>query len=216
MNVIHSGFFMSPEILYQDDCFIAVNKPEGLLAVPGRGEDKQDSVATRLQAQFADVKIVHRLDCYTSGIMLLAIGLPAQRELNRQFHDREVKKEYVALVQGVIPGQEGVIDIPMRGDPATRPRQVIDYERGKPAVTYWSVVSRLQTTTLLSLRPVTGRTHQLRLHCREMGYPIVGDRLYGENEQCGGRMMLHAETIEFSHPQTGEPMSLSAVCDFQL
>lgn len=205
---------MSPEILYQDEYLLVIDKPDGLLSVPGLGEAKQDCVASRIQAHCADAKIVHRLDCYTSGIMLMAIGLPVQRELSRQFHDREVDKEYVALVRGVIPTEEGIIEIPIRCDPTDRPRQVIDYENGKPSVTHWSVIKREQSVTRLLLRPQTGRTHQLRVHCKAMGFPIIGDRLYGENEEYEGRMMLHAETIEFSHPHTGKRMRLKAPCDF--
>lgn len=206
---------MSLEILYQDDYLIAVNKPSGLLSVPGLGEANQDSVASRMQAINSEIKIVHRLDCRTSGIMLLAVGLDAQRSLSRQFHDRKVAKQYIAVVRGEPAEPQGVIEIPMRGDPDDRPRQIIDYQFGKPATTHWRVISSGENRTRLLLTPITGRTHQLRIHCIAMGHIIVGDGLYGgEEEDAAGRMLLHAESISLFHPATGEPLSLNAPCDF--
>jgi tRNA pseudouridine32 synthase/23S rRNA pseudouridine746 synthase len=210
---------MNLAIIYQDEHLIAVNKPCGMLSVPGRGEDKQDCVATRLLSQNPDIRVVHRLDCHTSGIMLLALDADVQRSLSRQFHDREVEKTYVAVVRGVVRQKSGIIDIPLRGDPADRPRQVIDYVNGKHAQTQWrllgyeyggaAVMSRLQ------LRPVTGRTHQLRVHCMAMGHPVVGDRLYGAAEVVDAeRMMLHAERLEFAHPVSHQRMKLVAACEF--
>ena len=206
---------MSLQILYQDESLVVLNKPEGLLSVPGLGENKFDSVATRIQAQVPDAKIVHRLDCYTSGVMLMAIGLESQRELNRQFRDREVAKEYLAVVNGIVSEVRGVIEIPIRGNPDDRPRQVIDYQLGKEAVTEWTVLGIENNRTRLLLKPVTGRTHQLRVHCMGMGFPIVGDGLYNPGEDIrADRMMLHAEKIEFSHPVSGQRMSMRADCEF--
>lgn len=209
------SFYMSPQIVYQDEFLIVLNKPAGLLAAPGRGAEKFDSVATRIQSQVPDAKIVHRLDCATSGVMLMAIGLEAQRELNRQFHDREVEKEYLAVVSGIVSEVQGVIDIPIRGNPDDRPRQIIDYQMGKDAVTKWTVISAENNRTRLLLKPVTGRTHQLRVHCMGMGFPIVGDGLYNPGaDNRAGRMMLHASTIEFSHPDSGQRMQMRADCNF--
>lgn len=206
---------MTLEIIYQDDYLIAVNKPGGLLSVPGIGGANQDSVATRMLATNPEVKIVHRLDCLTSGIMLLAVGIKMQRELSRQFHDRKINKQYVAEVRGVLSEQQGVIDVPMRGDPDDRPRQIVDYEQGKSATTQWQVISIEGDRTRLSLKPITGRTHQLRIHCISIGHIIIGDTLYGDDiEKQEQRMLLHAETISLFHPATGEPISLTAPCDF--
>lgn len=203
------------EIIYQDNQLMAVNKPSGLLSVPGLGEANQDCVVTRLLEINAEVKVVHRLDCYTSGVMLLAIGIESQRNLSRQFHDREVSKEYVAVVRGVLGEQQGTIDIPMRGDPDDRPRQIVDYQQGKNSTTQWTVMSIENNRTRLLLKPVTGRTHQLRVHCKAIGHIIVGDTLYGNvTEEAESRMLLHAESIEFSHPLTGERMHLKSPCNF--
>ena len=192
-----------------------LNKPAGLLSVPGRGEDKFDSVATRIQAQIPEAKVVHRLDCFTSGVMLMAIGLEAQRELNRQFRDGEVAKEYLAVVNGAVNEVNGIINIPMRGNPDDRPRQIIDYQLGKHATTKWTVIKVENNRTRLLLEPVTGRTHQLRVHCMAMGFPIVGDGLYNPDvDERADRMMLHAETIEFSHPVSGQRMRMRADCEF--
>jgi len=210
---------MNLEIIYQDPYLVAVNKPCGMLSVPGRGEDKQDCVVSRLQQYIDDIRVVHRLDCHTSGVMLLAIGLDMQRQLSRLFHDREVEKCYVALVHGMVEQSSGTVDIPMRGDPDDRPRQVIDYLKGKHAQTQWRLLEfenhAGEDLSRLMLRPVTGRTHQLRVHCMALGHPIVGDRLYNETGQDSTqRMMLHAEQLEFIHPVTSESMCLISECEF--
>jgi tRNA pseudouridine32 synthase/23S rRNA pseudouridine746 synthase len=211
---------MNLEIIYQDEYLIAVNKPCGMLSVPGRGEDKQDCVVTRLLPDYPEIKVVHRLDCHTSGVMLLALGTDVQRVLSRQFHDRNVAKTYIALVHGAVVQKSGVIDIPMRGDPANRPRQIIDYADGKHAQTQWRLLghehtARVAEVSRLQLRPLTGRTHQLRVHCMALGHPVVGDRLYsaagpGDAE----RMMLHAERLGFLHPVRDTEMCLVAACEF--
>lgn len=209
---------MHLEIIYQDNCLIAVNKPAGMLSVPGRGADKQDCVVSRMQQNAGDVRVVHRLDCHTSGVMLLAKGPDMQRQLSRLFHDRRVEKTYVAQVSGRIRQSEGIIDIPLRGDPDNRPRQIVDHSCGKPAQTHWWLlgyehVGELQTSRLL-LRPVTGRTHQLRVHCMTLGHAIVGDRLYNPAACVGGRMLLHAEQLVFDHPVSREKLHLFAGCEF--
>lgn len=201
-------------IIYQDEHLIAVDKPEGLLSVPGLGEANQDCVATRLLEVDSEVKVVHRLDCYTSGIMILAVGIEAQRNLSRQFHDRKINKQYIAVVHGVLNEQQGTIDIPMRGDPDDRPRQIVDYQQGKSSRTHWTVINAANNRTRLLLKPVTGRTHQLRVHCKAIGHTIVGDGLYGDDGEKERRMLLHAETIELTHPETDERMCLRAPCEF--
>jgi tRNA pseudouridine32 synthase/23S rRNA pseudouridine746 synthase len=203
-------------ILYQDERLVVINKPPGLLSVPGRGEDKQDCAASRLRALVGDARVVHRLDCATSGVMLFALGADMQRELSRLFHDREVRKEYIALVEGCVSDEEGSIDIALRGDPATRPVQVIDEIYGKPALTHWRLISREESASRLRLWPQTGRTHQLRVHCMAIGHPIIGDRLYNENAsgKNGERMMLHASSLCFTHPVTGMEMRFEAACEF--
>ena len=211
---------MNLEIIYQDKHLIAVNKPGGMLSVPGRGKDKQDCVVSRLQQTINDIRVVHRLDCHTSGVMLLAIGADMQRCLSRQFHDREVEKSYVALVEGEIEQSEGIIDVPMRGDPSNRPMQVIDHLHGKHALTHWRMIRHENTgvvpqSSRLQLRPVTGRTHQLRVHCMALGHPIVGDRLYNDRVSSKAeRMMLHAERLEFTHPAHHESVCLAAEAEF--
>lgn len=205
---------MSIEIIYQDEYLLAVNKPQALLSVPGLGPDKQDCMISRLQETVADAKVVHRLDCYTSGIMLFAIGKEMQRALSKIFHDRKISKQYIAVVRQWFDEAQGVIKFPMRCDIDDRPRQIVDYEHGKSAITYWQVLQRKEHAVRLLLKPETGRTHQLRVHCAAMGHPIIGDGLYGNDENKQARMLLHADNLEFSHPVTGETMRLSAACEF--
>ena len=207
------------QVIYQDDYLLAVNKPHGLLSVPGRGDDKQDCVVSRLHKNGIDVRVVHRLDCHTSGVMVLAISDNAQRALSRLFHDREINKRYVALVEGRVEKDRGSIDVPMRGDPDNRPKQIIDYRNGKQAQTKWYLLGHESTDSgvqsRLQLQPITGRTHQLRLHCADMAHPIIGDRLYNEKSTINSpRMMLHAEQLSFSHPLTGKSITISSEPEF--
>ncbi|RKZ66013.1 MAG: RNA pseudouridine synthase [Gammaproteobacteria bacterium] len=207
---------MSIQIIYQDEYIVAVNKQQALLSVPGLGPDKQDCLISRLVKIIPEAKVVHRLDCYTSGIMLFAIGIEMQRALSRIFHDRKIQKQYIAVVKQWFDENEGVIKFPMRCDIDNRPHQIVDYEHGKSAVTYWQVLQRKNETVRLLLKPVTGRTHQLRVHCAAMGYPIVGDGLYGDDkdEIKQPRMLLHADNLLFEHPVTNKEMHLFAECEF--
>ncbi len=205
---------MSIQIIYQDEYIVAVNKPQGLLSVPGLGPDKQDCLISRLVKLIPDAKVVHRLDCYTSGIMLFAIGIEMQRALSRIFHDRKIQKQYIAVVKQWFDDNEGVIKFPMRCDIDNRPHQIVDYEHGKSAVTFWHVLQRKDETVCLLLKPVTGRTHQLRVHCAAMGHPIIGDGLYGKDEVKQPRMLLHADNLLFEHPVTNKEMHLFAECEF--
>ncbi len=209
---------MKLELLYQDDAILVFNKPSGLLSVPGLGAANQDSLATRALQYSAQAKIVHRLDCHTSGVMLMAVGIAAQRELSRQFHDRETHKRYIAVVHGKVAAQSGEIKLAMRLDPNDRPRQVLDAVHGKAATTRWQVLAYEETPqgpqTRLDLILVTGRTHQLRVHCSALGHAIVGDGLYGPPAQQGQRMLLHAEQLTFTHPRTAQQLLMTAGCDF--
>ncbi len=205
---------MTIEIIYQDEHIIALNKPQALLSVPGLGPDKQDCMISRLMQEIPEAKVVHRLDCYTSGIMLFAIGIEMQRALSRIFHDRKIKKQYIAVVRQWLDEDEGVIKFPMRCDIDDRPRQIVDYEHGKSAITYWEVLQRDKNSVRLLLKPETGRTHQLRIHCAAMGHSIIGDGLYGNDETKQPRMLLHADNLLFEHPVTNKEMHLFAACEF--
>lgn len=205
---------MSIEIIYQDEYLVAANKPQALLSVPGLGPDKQDCMIARLEKIVPEAKVVHRLDCYTSGIMLFAIGKEMQRALSKVFHDRKISKQYIAIVRQWFNEKEGVIKFPMRCDIDNRPCQIVDYEHGKSAITYWQVLHRKDNEVRLLLKPETGRTHQLRVHCSAMGHPIIGDGLYGNDDTPQPRMLLHADNLLFEHPVTGEMMHLSAKCEF--
>lgn len=201
------------EILYQDESFIAVNKPTGLLTVPGRGADKQDCLYNRLLEQFPDALMVHRLDMDTSGLVIFARSPEAQRNLSLQFERREIEKTYIAIVEGIIEKKVGMIDFPMRKDMEQRlpPKHLVDCVRGKKAVTEWKVLERCENTTRLMLFPKTGRSHQLRVHMQSIGFPIVGDPIYG---QPAGRLMLHAQSLELRHPVTNEVIRLECPAPF--
>ena len=205
---------MALDIIYQDEHIIAVNKPQALLSVPGLGPDKQDCLISRLVEQVPEAKVVHRLDCYTSGTMIFAIGIEMQRALSKIFHDRKIKKEYTAVVNQWFDEEQGVIKFPMRCDIDNRPHQIVDYEHGKSAITYWQILQRDNNAVRLLLKPETGRTHQLRVHCSAMGYPIIGDGLYGNDEVKQPRMLLHADNLIFEHPVNGNEIVLSAECEF--
>ena len=198
------------EILYCDAALLVVNKPAGLLAVPGRGEGKQDCLSKRIQAEFPDALVVHRLDMHTSGVLVLARGKEMQRRLSKQFAERQVDKRYVALVAGRLPAASGEIDLPLSADWPRRPRQKVDPLAGKPSLTRYQVLSHDPTTkrSRLLLVPLTGRTHQLRVHLLAIGHPIIGDALYGSTELTAAntRLMLHAEVLAFAHPESAQPL----------
>jgi tRNA pseudouridine32 synthase/23S rRNA pseudouridine746 synthase len=201
------------EILHSDDAFVAVNKPTGLLTVPGRGADKQDCLYHRVLEQFPNALVVHRLDMDTSGLILFARSPEAQRTISLQFEKREISKTYVAVVEGIIEENEGRIDFPLRKDMKQRlpPKHLVDCVRGKKALTEWRVLERGEATTRVALFPATGRSHQLRVHMQAIGFPIVGDPIYGHPAE---RLMLHAETLELRHPVTGEPIRLESPAPF--
>ena len=190
------------EIVYEDDCFVVVNKPADLLSVPGIVI--QDSVYARLRALWGGIEplIIHRLDMATSGLLVVAKTKEAHKDIQKQFLKRTVTKRYTALLSGIIPQDGGEIDLPLRGDLDDRPRQMVCHEFGKKAITQWKVVQRNETTTKVHFWPLTGRTHQLRMHAAHaqgLNAPIVGDDLYGTAAK---RLHLHAAYLEFVHPVT--------------
>ena len=196
---------LQPEIVYEDEALALLNKPAGMLSVPGRTENY--SVATWAQQRWEGAMMVHRLDMLTSGLILVAKTAEAYHHLQRQFEEHTIKKKYLALVEGTPEKEHGIIDLPLIYDPVNRPRQVVDYERGKRAITEYRVLSTQSPgVTLLALWPHTGRTHQLRMHCAHpdgLGCPIVGDELYGHKSD---RLYLQAQAITFIHPVSGKRM----------
>jgi tRNA pseudouridine32 synthase/23S rRNA pseudouridine746 synthase len=191
-------------MLHADAGLIVVDKPAGLLAVPGRGEAGRDNLATHVQALFADALVVHRLDMATSGLMLFARGARVQRQLSMAFARGEVAKQYEAVVEGDVQGEQGIIDAPLAADWPNRPRQVVAHVGGKPSSTRWQVLSRGAGTTRLRLEPLTGRTHQLRVHLQSIGHPIRGDALYAPAPLQARRLLLHASRLGLVHPLTGK------------
>ena len=196
------------EIIYADEFLVVVNKPTLLLSVPGRGEEKKDCLISRLAVEFPNILTVHRLDWETSGLTVLALNKEIHRHLSRQFQERRVHKNYTAIVYGK-PGKEsGEISLPLRCDWENRPRQIIDHEQGKASQTYWQTLNQTpnqeHNSTRLLLTPITGRSHQLRVHMLAMGHPILGDPLYAHQEalSMAERLLLHATRIEFTHPKS--------------
>jgi tRNA pseudouridine32 synthase / 23S rRNA pseudouridine746 synthase len=189
-------------ILYQDEALIVINKPAGLLSVPGRGDDLQDCALHRVQQHFAQALLVHRLDEATSGLLMFALSPDMQRALSLAFETRQVKKIYVARVHGLLQQSSGVIDAPIAKDWPRRPLHHVNFEAGKPAITPYQLLSIDEHTeqSLCQLEPQTGRTHQLRVHLEHIGHPIVGDKLYGLPNDDAPRLMLHACGLELAHP----------------
>ena len=195
-------------VLYADEALVVVDKPAGLLSVPGRGDDRQDCMALRVQREFPDALVVHRLDMATSGILVMGRGAAMQRALSMAFEQRVADKRYEAIVEGLLAEDAGDIDLPLATDWPRRPRQMVCFERGKPSLTRFRVIERnaLRSTTRLSLEPVTGRSHQLRVHLMALGHPIVGDPLYGPDVAGvlgAERLMLHAAELGLRHPRSG-------------
>lgn len=202
------------DVLYKDDYILIVDKPAGLLSVPGRGEAKQDCLISRVQQIYPEALIVHRLDMSTSGLLVLALDVDTHRLLSKQFAEREVSKKYTAIVTGKLEEPSGLIDEPMICDWPNRPKQMIDHEKGKPSQTRYEVIEYTSenNTSRLRLTPITGRTHQLRLHCQSIGHAILGDRLYASPEVVvmADRLLLHATTLSLSHPVSGEMVNIES------
>lgn len=210
---------MSPpklDILFEDDQLLVVNKPADLLSVAGRGPDKQDSIHTRAQALYPQALVVHRLDCATSGVLLLAKTKAAQSELSRQFRERETAKEYQAITWGDCPVAEGSMEFPLITDWPNRPKQKICYQEGKPSLTHYKVLEQDGQRRRLLLIPVTGRSHQLRVHTMALGMPIIGDRFYAPEPviAMADRLLLHAHSLTFKHPASGAPVTCIAPLPF--
>lgn len=204
-----------PDVLHADHEILVVNKPAGLLSVPGRGADKADCAIERLRGAFPTILLVHRLDQDTSGVMVFALTPHAQRHLSRQFEERRTKKIYVARVSGRLQPKTGRVDLPLIVDWPNRPCQKVDHEAGKPAQTDWRVMRADDTETRVRLFPLTGRSHQLRVHMAETGHPILGDPLYATGDAAAHpRLMLHAESLRLKHPESGVQMSFSAPVPF--
>jgi len=206
----------TPELVYLDDALLVVNKPAGLPSVPGRAEGLQDCMASRVQAIAADALVVHRLDMATSGLLVFARGKVAQRQLSLAFAQREVGKLYVAVVAGQVAQDSGEIDLPLITDWPNRPRQKVDFETGKPSVTRYRVLSRSAHDTRVALEPLTGRSHQLRVHLLALGHPIVGDALYAPPEVLARatRLLLHAQSLSLAHPLSGATLQFDSLAPF--
>lgn len=200
-------------LLFLSDQLLVVDKPSGLLSVPGRQPGKEDCLSRRVQAEFPDAMIVHRLDMGTSGIVVMGRGAKAQRELSIQFQERRVRKRYQALIDGRwTAAATGEIELPIGVDQANPPKQKVDRATGRPSLTRYCVLddSAAPGISRIALEPVTGRLHQLRVHMEAMGHPILGDDFYGTPASCAKaeRLMLHACRIEFDHPETGEALRI--------
>ena len=204
-------------ILYQDEHIMVVNKPSGLLSVPGRAPENKDSIMTRIQADFPTAESVHRLDMATSGVIVVALTKAAERELKRQFREREPKKSYVARVWGHLALDKGLIDLPLICDWPNRPKQKVCYETGKSSQTQYQVLSRdTDGSTRVKLSPITGRSHQLRVHMLAIGHPILGDGFYApaEAKAMASRLQLHAQELCITHPEFGTVMHFTCEPEF--
>ncbi len=203
-------------LIYLDETILVADKPSGLLSVPGRGDHLADCLATRAAQIAPGARIVHRLDMPTSGLMVLARSAEAHRNLSQQFQMRRPEKSYVALISGDPEGDEGEVSAPLICDWPNRPRQIVEPELGKPALTRWKALQRGDTATRVQLMPITGRTHQLRVHMQHIGHPILGDEFYADDgaRAAAARLMLHAETLTIDHPETGERMAFESPAPF--
>ncbi|MFT6984572.1 MAG: tRNA pseudouridine32 synthase/23S rRNA pseudouridine746 synthase [Psychromonas sp.] len=200
------------DILYQDDDIVVLNKPAGLLSVPGREKKNRDSLALRVLRIWPDACVVHRLDLATSGILVFAMRKSAQSHIGRQFQQKVIDKTYYARVEGVITKEEGLIDLPIRCDWENRPRQIVDFEQGKSSQTQWQVIKRDKQSTLVCLKPLTGRTHQLRVHMQALGHAIIGDDFYATvfgQQLSPERLALHAASITLTHPGTEQRITFN-------
>ena len=212
------------DCVHADAHLLVVEKPAGLLSVPGRGAGKQDCVSARVSRAYPDALVVHRLDMATSGLLLMARGAAMQRQLSRDFAQRSIGKRYTAVVAGRLEGPAAapdgwaLIDLPLAADWPNRPRQVVDPARGKPSQTRWRVLAYDGGTdsTRLELEPITGRSHQLRVHLQSLGHPILGDCLYAPPgvQARSPRLLLHASTLQLTHPATGELLAWSSTAPF--
>tara|TARA_R110000744_G_scaffold9477_2_gene30241 strand:- start:10603 stop:11286 length:684 start_codon:yes stop_codon:yes gene_type:complete len=214
---------MSPylDIVYQDNDIVVLNKPSGLLTVPGRLPEHQDCLQNRVLKVLPTATVVHRLDMATSGIILMALNKPAHVAISRQFEKRLTQKSYIARVFGRIEKAQGSVEQPLICDWPNRPKQKVDHENGKAALTHYKVLSYRENndkkiTTLVELTPVTGRSHQLRVHMLSLGHPILGDRLYAHEQALtmSNRLQLHAKMLQITHPVSAQILTFSKACPF--
>jgi tRNA pseudouridine32 synthase / 23S rRNA pseudouridine746 synthase len=204
-----------PVILHEDHELVFVDKPSGLLSVPGRGEDMADCMIARLREVFPEILLVHRLDLDTSGVMVFARSPHAQRNLGAQFEARKTRKTYIARVFGQVAARAGQVDLPLTVDWPNRPRQMVCHQTGRPAQTDWALIRHEEGGSRLRLSPVTGRSHQLRVHMLAMGHPILGDPLYATGAAAAyPRLMLHAQSLRLRHPDGGRGLTISAPVPF--
>ncbi len=204
-----------PVILYEDHELVFVDKPSGLLSVPGRGDHMADCMIARLRAVFPEILLVHRLDLDTSGVMVFARSAHAQRHLGLQFEKRQTRKHYIARVAGQVAARSGRVDLPLTVDWPNRPRQMVCRDTGRPAQTDWALIRHENMGSRLRLMPVTGRSHQLRVHMLAMGHPILGDPLYATGAALEHpRLMLHAQGLRLRHPDGGKGLTISAPVPF--
>ncbi|HTM82954.1 pseudouridine synthase [Asticcacaulis sp.] len=206
---------MSGPVIYIDDHILVAEKPAGLLSVPGRLPENKDCLITRLQIDYPDALTVHRLDMATSGLMVFARGPETHRTLSKAFAERQVSKRYIAVVAGELTG-DGEVDLPLITDWPNRPRQMVDPDIGKPSLTRWRVLENAEETTRVELEPVTGRSHQLRVHMMAIGHPILGDVFYAppEIERLSPRLLLHAARLSLPHPVSGENIDFHSAAPF--
>lgn len=215
MSFVYSPPDEAPRIIHADHEILVVDKQAGLLSVPGRGDERSDCLIARLRGAFPTVLLVHRLDLDTSGVMVFALTPHAQRHLSRQFEDRRTRKTYVARLSGRLEPKTGRVDLPLVVDWPNRPRQKVDHAEGRPAQTDWRVMRAADDETRVRLFPITGRSHQLRVHMAATGHPILGDTLYASGAGADHpRLMLHAENLRVKHPDTGVQMSFTAPVPF--
>ena len=211
---VHNGL----EILYIDDYLIIVNKPSGLLSVPGRGIEKSDCLLSRVKTEYPNADIVHRLDMPTSGIIIFSLQNDIQKALSKLFEHKKINKQYIAKVHGELECNSGIINLPLIADWPNRPKQKVDFMSGKSSKTNYELISTdTNSNSLVKLLPITGRSHQLRVHMAALGNPILGDTLYGNDEsrEASTRLLLHAENISFFHPTTNVEININCPADFQ-
>lgn len=204
------------DVIYQDDDIVVLNKNSGLLTVPGRLPEHQDCLQNRVMRVLPNATIVHRLDMATSGILLMALNKSAHVAISQQFEKRKTQKSYIARVFGIVEKATGTVDLPLICDWPNRPKQKVDHEHGKPSLTHYRVLSYDENSTLVELTPITGRSHQLRVHMLALGHPILGDRLYAHDQALtlSKRLQLHAKELTITHPVTNQSLTFVAPCPF--
>jgi tRNA pseudouridine32 synthase / 23S rRNA pseudouridine746 synthase len=201
-------------IVHEDSALLVLVKPAGLLSVLGRGDAGLNNLTSHLQVKFADALAVHRLDMGTSGLMVFARGAQVHRSLSMAFAGRHVQKRYVAVVEGVMLEHSGSVDAPLAADWPRRPLQMVDAVNGKPSLSHWQVLRRDADCTRVALTPITGRSHQLRVHMQFIGHSVRGDELYAPHPLRANRLLLHAAELAFAHPVTGAPLHFHSAPDF--